>query len=396
MSLLMKALANAEENKRILTQQAPKEDSGQQQAAANIFTASQHPNTSFSMLINGLIVLIIIGIFWFSYKLYQLNQIPDNLTVNSLPVQQPITQGRLTSEASTHQIDTVTVRPKVKFNEPITKLTNNTSPSPKKIDKAILKNVTTQNTVAKKTKLAEPTPTQPVASGKIDAFSDTADLASTVDPTMAQATTSQQQTSPVQIKIAHKAGDVVLDQRLQSAYQSFVSGNPDEAKSLYRSVLKQDIYQTDALLGMAAIAQKQGRYADAASWYQKALASDVNNPVALAGLAATSPRRDAHNQEQRLKKLISKQPYHAQHYANLGNLYASQHAWTKAQAAFFEANRHDKDNAQFAFNLAVSLEHLGKPSLAVQHYQRALTLVSKQNLSVPDSTQIQQRLDVLQ
>lgn len=392
MSLLMKALANAEENKRALIQQARNDDSEQQQAAANIFTASQHPNASFSMLINGLIVLIIIGIFWFSYKLYQLNQIPDNLAVNSLSVKQPIAQGRLTTKTSTRPV-TTTVPPKVKLTEPVITFKNSNGAPAKKAETVKPERKITKISTAEKSKPTKPT--QTVATGKIDAFSETPDLAPTADATTAKVSNTQP-TGPTQIKVEHKAGDIVLDQRLQNAYQAFVSGDPAKAKSLYRSVLKQDIYQTDALLGMAAIAQKNGRYADASGWYQKALATEPNNPVALAGLAATSPTQSASNQEQRLKRLISKQPYHAQHYANLGNLYASQQSWTKAQAAFFEANRHDKSNAQFAFNLAVSLEHLGKPSLAVQHYVRALTIVKQQNLSVPDRTQIQQRLDVLQ
>lgn len=394
MSLLMKALANAEENKRVLSQRVQQEDSQQQQAAANIFTASQNPNTSFSILINGLIVLIVIGIFWFSYKLYQLNQIPSNLAVTTLPTQLPMTQGKLLPEPAAGQIQTTMVSSEPK----VTDSANNSEKiiaSLPKAKKSKAKAKVNTKTITKQAQRVEPEPINTVVTGKIDAFSDAQGLEDSQASTTAQAT-SKSQIGPSQIKVEHKAGNVVLDQRLQNAYQAFVSGNPSEAKSLYRDVLKQDIYQTDALLGMAAIAQKQGRYADAAGWYQKALATEPNNPDALAGLAATSPQPDAHSQALRLQKLIRKQPYHAQHYANLGNLYASQRAWTKAQAAFFEANRHDKHNAQFAFNLAVSLEHLGKPSLAIQHYQRALALVKSQNLSVPNSTQIQQRLDVLQ
>jgi len=390
----MKALANAEENKRVLTQQAQQKDSEQQQAAANIFTASQNPAASFSMLVNGLIVLIVIGIFWFSYKLYQLNQIPSNLAINTLPAQQPTVQGTFLPEPTADQVKTAMVSPEPKIKPTIKKL-EKINISQSKTEKPKTKTKANTKTITKQTPKIEPAPIKTVTTGKIDAFAETPSLGTSKASTTAQGA-SKSQIGPSQIKVERKSGDVVLDQRLQNAYQAFVSGNPNKAKTLYRDVLKQDIYQTDALLGMAAIAQKQGRYADAAGWYQKALATDPNNPAALAGLAATSPQQDARSQELRLQKLISKQPYHAQHYANLGNLYASQQSWSKAQTAFFEANRYDKQNAQFAFNLAVSLEHLGKPSLAIQHYQRALTLVQSQNLSVPSATQIQQRLDVLQ
>lgn len=395
MSLLMKALANAEENKRVLIQQEQKEDREHQQAAANIFTASQNNPASFGMLINGLIALIVIGILWFSYKLYQLNQIPSNLALNTLPAaQQPIAQGRLIPEPSRVQAKTVMVQPVEKHTQPA-KISKQSSTTQTNATKNKKQNKAAETTISKQVKKLSEAPVKTVTTGKIDAFSETQIIEAPEAPTKDNIA-RKPKIGPTQITVEHRAGDMVLDQRLQDAYQAFVSGNPKKAKSLYRSVLKQDIYQTDALLGMAAIAQKQGRFADAAGWYQKTLATDPNNPAALAGLAATSPQQDARSQELRLQQLISKQPYHAQHYANLGNLYASQHSWTKAQAAFFDANRHDKQNAQFAFNLAVSLEHLGKPSLAVQHYQRALTLVKSQNLSVPSESQIRQRLEVLQ
>ena len=390
MSLLMKALANAEENKRVLVQQAQQEDSEKQQAAANIFSAGHHPHAPFSLFMNGLIVLIVIGIFWFSYKLYQLNQIPSNLAMNTLPVQQPSIRKTLNAEPTQKTIVAVTTtQPKAK-TQPQKTLKNSTKGSTStkiKMSQKVEKKVAPK-TSSKLNDVAA-VETNEVGSHKVQ------NAETQVAINHAQ-TLESPAAGPAQIKVEHKVGGMVLDQRLQNAYQAFVSGNTNEAKSLYRSVLKQDIYQTDALLGMAAIAQKQGRFADASGWYQKALKTDPKNPVALAGLAATRPQQSPISQEQRLKKLISQQPYHAQHYANLGNLYAAQRAWTKAQAAFFEANRHDKQNAQFAFNLAVSLEHLGKPSLAVQHYQRALDLVRSQNLSVPNATQIQQRLDVLQ
>jgi tetratricopeptide (TPR) repeat protein len=58
----------------------------------------------------------------------------------------------------------------------------------------------------------------------------------------------------------------------------------------------------------------------------------------------------------------------------LGNQLAQQGRWAEAQQAFFKAFAANPDNADFAYNLAVSLDHLRQPRLALEYYQRALKL----------------------
>ena len=58
----------------------------------------------------------------------------------------------------------------------------------------------------------------------------------------------------------------------------------------------------------------------------------------------------------------------------LGNQYASQRRWAEAQQAFFAAFSGDPENADYAYNLAISLDHLRQPRLALEYYQRALAL----------------------
>jgi uncharacterized protein HemY len=54
----------------------------------------------------------------------------------------------------------------------------------------------------------------------------------------------------------------------------------------------------------------------------------------------------------------------------LGNLYAQQGRWNDAQQAYFRAYAGDGDNPDYPlFNLAVSLEQLRQPKLALQYYQ---------------------------
>jgi tetratricopeptide (TPR) repeat protein len=59
-------------------------------------------------------------------------------------------------------------------------------------------------------------------------------------------------------------------------------------------------------------------------------------------------------------------------FQTLGNLYADQKRWSEAQAAYFEAYRGAPDNADYAYNLAVSLDQLRQHPAALSYYERAL------------------------
>ena len=61
----------------------------------------------------------------------------------------------------------------------------------------------------------------------------------------------------------------------------------------------------------------------------------------------------------------------------LGNLYAENRRWRDAQQAYFEAARLQPQNADYNYNLAVSLDHLGQGAAAADFYKRALAATSK-------------------
>ena len=81
--------------------------------------------------------------------------------------------------------------------------------------------------------------------------------------------------------------------------------------------------------------------------------------------------------------MIANQPEAAHLHFSLGNQYAQQSRWTEAQGAYFKAYSVDPENADYAFNLAVSLDHLRQRKLALEFYQRALALVDKRAASFP-------------
>ena len=137
------------------------------------------------------------------------------------------------------------------------------------------------------------------------------------------------------------------------------------------------------MLGLAAIDVRSGQLDSAESRYLKLLEMDPRDTHAVASLIALRGPLDPVAAESRLKTLIANQPEAAHLHFSLGNQYAQQSRWTEAQGAYFKAYSVDPENADYAFNLAVSLDHLRQRKLALEFYQRALALVDKRAASFP-------------
>lgn len=169
------------------------------------------------------------------------------------------------------------------------------------------------------------------------------------------------------------------NQILERAYDTLQTGQLDRAQVDYEQVLRSDPKNTDALLGLATIAARQGQAEQAQSFYLRALESDPNDATAQAGVLNTRGQADPGLSESRLKTALANQPTSpALHFA-LGNLYARQQRWSEAQQAYFRAYSSEPDNADFIFNLAVSLDHLHQNKLAAQYYQMALNASAANN-----------------
>ena len=166
--------------------------------------------------------------------------------------------------------------------------------------------------------------------------------------------------------------------KVAAGYAAYAAGDLTGARSAYEEALRDEPANRDALLGLAALEVRSGRYESAEAWYLRALQIDPRDGDTQAALIALrSGRSDPLVTESRVKSLIAGEPTaHALHFT-LGNQLAAQNRWAEAQQEYFKAYVADSDNADLAYNLAVSLDHLHQRRQALEYYQRAISLGEK-------------------
>lgn len=155
-----------------------------------------------------------------------------------------------------------------------------------------------------------------------------------------------------------KASTPTLVLRLQiaqpspaSSWQASQRDVHSRAENLYRQLQEIEPDNRDALLGMA---------------------SSVSPELPLHGLAQEAVETNA--------------------AALLGRYHAARQNWLAAQEHFFLAYASAPGNAGLAFNLAVSLDHLGESRLAAHYYRMAISLADADF----DGTPAQARLAMLE
>lgn len=199
--------------------------------------------------------------------------------------------------------------------------------------------------------------------------------------------------TPVGMTIVRGQEKDSITPALIDAYQAYQRNDYASATQGYRGVLSQDAHNRDALLGLGAIAQQQGQDETAQYYYRQVLLLDPRDPVAQGAMFAYSTNSGADTESQ-IKQRLSEHPRSAALNYALGNLFSEQSRWAEAQQAYFNAHTLDQSNAQYNYNLAVSLDHLGQSKAAAQYYQQALQLDSGNNSGF-DHASAQQRLNEL-
>jgi len=183
------------------------------------------------------------------------------------------------------------------------------------------------------------------------------------------------------------------DQWLLEAYAAYQRGDDETAWAKYNAVLEIDPENRNALLARAAMNIHNNNIAAAIRDYRVLLIANPKDSLAISSLTAVvniSPEQS----ESQLKLLIRDEPDSPYLNFALGNVYGAQNRWQEAQGQYFTALEHNPDDPNYAYNLAVSLEHIARPSVAISYYQLALDNFNK-GLATFNRDVVDQRLEML-
>ena len=185
-----------------------------------------------------------------------------------------------------------------------------------------------------------------------------------------------------------------VGEKLDAAWLAYEAGRYDEATTEYKEVLAIEKNNRDALLGLGAIAVIKKDNVVARDIYLAVLEQDPRDAMATAALAGLHDESSLKSDEEYLLSMLEKNPG-AQHLNfALGNNYAQQNRWKSAQQHYFNAWQSDHENADYIFNLAVSLDQLNKQQQAINYYRESLLKAENKQVSFSREA-VQKRINEL-
>ncbi len=174
----------------------------------------------------------------------------------------------------------------------------------------------------------------------------------------------------------------VVNSYVQSGYAAYEAGDLGKARADYEQALRDEPANRDALLGLAALDVRAGRYEAAEALYLRLLQADPRDAQAQGALLSLrAGRTDALATESRVKSLLAAEPEAPGLNFTLGNQLAQQNRWGEAHEQYLKAYTAQPDNADYAYNVAVSLDHLHRAREALGYYQRAVDLARTRGAS---------------
>jgi tetratricopeptide (TPR) repeat protein len=195
------------------------------------------------------------------------------------------------------------------------------------------------------------------------------------------------------LQLSSKRSFTEKDTLLKDAYAAYQRGDNNTALEKYNRVLADDSKNRNALLARAAINVQNDKTADAIRDYQALLIANPKDSLAMSSLisvASISPSKS----ESQLKGMIRDEPSSPHLNFALANVYGAQNRWQEAQNLYFKALENNPNDPNYAYNLAVSLEHISKPKVAITYYQRALVNFNN-GLATFSQAVVDQRVEML-
>lgn len=234
------------------------------------------------------------------------------------------------------------------------------------------------------------------ASGDVDInrAKDTKYVSKTEEAPAADAPASAQ-SETMGMKIAVKHSPININYELEKAYNALISGHPQAAIEIYRTVLSNDPGNRDALFGLATTYHRAGQIDMARPLYGKLLSLDPQHRDALNNFLVLLADEAPQEAITEMEKLEEKHPTFSPIPAQLAVIYQKQGQTDKASDKMFKAVALAPENLTYRYNLAILLDKQNKSEEAVKLY-RQLVEAHMRGETIPGNIQkIQERLTFL-
>ena len=211
--------------------------------------------------------------------------------------------------------------------------------------------------------------------------------------TQAEVAATQSESSSSTLEIISSSKVRQKDLWLREAYDAYKSGNDSLAMTRYNQVLEIDPGNRNALLARAAINVQNNNGNAAIKDYQTLLLHNPKDSLAMTSLITVANYSPLETESQ-LKLMIRDEPNSPYLNFALANAYGAQNRWQEAQGYYFKALENNPGDPNYAYNLAVSLEHIAQPVAAVAYYRRALDNIDN-GLATFSREVVSQRMETL-
>ncbi|NGZ05945.1 MAG: tetratricopeptide repeat protein [Magnetococcales bacterium] len=173
-------------------------------------------------------------------------------------------------------------------------------------------------------------------------------------------------------------------------------GDLAAARRHFEQALTIEPHNHTAISSLASVAIRERKPEEARSLYQAILKENPHDTLAIAALASLNGNSDSFREASQIQHLLRQSPNEPHLHFVLGNILVAQKNWPEAQAAFFNAYRLDRTNPDILFNLAVTLDRMGQEKSALTHYRDALRLQEQYKSGGFDPQAIQRRIAILE
>jgi tetratricopeptide (TPR) repeat protein len=184
-----------------------------------------------------------------------------------------------------------------------------------------------------------------------------------------------------------------VDVNVMRGYKALSQNQFSQAREAYSQVLASNPTQRDALLGMAYAHQALGNTDQAISTLRRLVELYPRDSDGMSALYLIGGG-DLVAEETRFKQLLERSEHPAALHYTLGVIYFEQRRWGEAERAFSRASSMSPTQPDYAYNLALALDQLGRSRDAARQYVVALNL-SNQTSAVFNRDLARTRLRIL-